>query len=81
MSELLIFAFGVICGATASAWLAWAIWLNQKPAPAPVIHANLVVTPEVLRQVNAAVTLAWLDRQGLTWTAKGAAFNHDKVKK
>jgi hypothetical protein len=65
---------GFYLGAVAS----W--FFNRKP---PVIKdaqitANLTVTPEVPTQVNAAITMAWLDKQGLTWMPKGAVFDPHK---
>lgn len=78
MDSLLIFASGLIAGIAIGAWGVWQLWLRHERV---TVNATLVVTPEVLRQVNAAVTLKWLDAQGLTWTAKGAEFNHDRVQR
>ena len=74
-----ILVFGVMCfaiGAAIGAWCAWQCWLKYTP---PVIQASLVIDPVVLHQVNSAITLAWLDAQGLTWTAKGAVYDPSKV--
>ena len=60
----------------AIAWL-----LYRKPAAPPNITANLVIDPAVLHQVNAQVTLAWLDKHGLTWMPKGATYDPAKTVK
>ncbi len=78
MDSLLIFASGLIAGLAVGAWAAWQMWLRNER---PVVHANLVIDPAVLHQINASMTLAWLDKQGLTWTAKGIDFDHDGVKR
>jgi hypothetical protein len=67
--------------------LGW--WLNRKP---PVIEspifkdaqiiANLVISPELLKQVDQKIIMVWLDQHGLTWMPKGAAFDpHGEIKK
>lgn len=78
MVELLVFASGLIAGIAIGAWGVWQLWLRHEK---PVINANLVIDPAVLHQITAQMTLAWLDRQGLTWTAKGVDFDFNRVKK
>lgn len=48
-------------------------WFNRKP-----LEANLVITPEVLKQLNMALVNAYLDQHGLTWQPKGAVFDLGK---
>lgn len=55
-------------------------WFNRKP---PIvkdakIEANLVITPDVLKQLNMALVNAYLDQHGLTWQPKGAVFDLGK---
>jgi len=78
MAELFIFVSGLIAGIAIGAWGVWQLWLKHER---PIVHANLVIDPATLHQINAKMTLAWLERQGLTWTAKGAEFDFNRVKK
>ena len=79
MNELLIFASGLIAGLAVGAWGTWQLWLKNENV---TVNAKLVIDPAVLHQINAHMTLAWLEAQGLTWTAKGAVYDPAKsVKK
>lgn len=68
--ELICLAFAV---GYALAWLSY-----HKPLVKPNIEANLVITPEVLKQLNMALVNAYLDQHGLTWQPKGAVFDLGK---
>jgi hypothetical protein len=58
-------------------------WLNRKPPVEykPSITANLVVSKELLDQINQESVMQWLDRRGLTWMPKGAVFDPERTVK
>lgn len=65
----------LIVGIYIGAGIGW--WFNRKP---PIIkdvkiEANLVITPDVLKQLDMALVNAYLDQHGLTWQPKGAVFD------
>lgn len=72
MNETLQFILVFSIGATLGAWWSWHLWLKRER---PIVNATLVITPQVLTQLNGQMVGAWLESHGMTWMPKGAAFD------
>jgi hypothetical protein len=71
----------LIVGFYLGAGVGW--WFNRKPPIVKVgeIKTSLVIDQTALDKIEQARVFAWLDRRGLTWMAKGAVFDPNKVVK
>lgn len=65
-----IFAMGMTCGSCIGAWWTWHLWLKrEKP------EVRIIVDKEVTAQITQQMVQHWVDKRGLTWQPKGAAFD------
>lgn len=77
MNDLTLLICGIVIGACLGSWATWNWWLSKEK---PVL--NIIVDQAVLATVTKQMAMDWADRNGLTWTAKGAAFDpYKNVKK
>lgn len=59
----------IVWGMAVGAFIAWHFWLRQAKAT-----LEIKIDPEVLAQINSAMGMAWLDKNGLVWMPKGVEF-------
>jgi len=64
---VLIFLAGLGIGIAVGAALAWERLVRRE-------RPQIVVTPEVLHQINAQMVRAWLDKNGLVFMPAGRDF-------
>lgn len=64
---LLIFLAGLGIGIAVGAVLAWERFVRRE-------RPQIIVTPDVLHQINAKMVRAWLDKHGLVFMPAGREF-------
>jgi drug/metabolite transporter superfamily protein YnfA len=73
-NEILLFTMGVSIGIALGSYWTW-YWAIRSEKP--VVHVT--VDRDLLSITSQLMVMAWLEERGLTWQAKGAVFDPERV--